>query len=300
MDRIILRDLAVFETVARHRSFTAAAAELGLSQSAISYAVGQLEQRLGVALLARTTRSVAPTEAGKRLLGTLVPALGSISDELSMLQNMRETISGTVRLTMTRVCYDEVLRPILGDFLDRHRGIHLDLSIDDGLNDPVADGFDGGIRFGNLVAKDMVALPLTKASPISIVGAPDYLRAHGAPQTPEDLKQHRCLGYRFASSRLHRWTLGKNGQWIRFRPETVLVLNDGEAIRMAALDGLGLAYVFSSQVADDIAAGRLLPVLEAWLPDLPGFSLYYPGARQTSPAFRALIEHLRGATAERS
>jgi DNA-binding transcriptional LysR family regulator len=295
MDRIIIRDLAVFEVVARHQSFTGAAAELGISQSALSYTITQLEQRLGLALLARTTRHVGATEAGLRLLETLGPALRDIESELLMLQEMRTKVSGTVRLTMVSVAYDTLLRPVLASFLATYPDVSVELSINEGFSDIVADGFDGGIRFGTLVEKDMVTVPLTKVSPVSIVGAPAYFASRApVPQTPDDLPAHRCISYRFqTSTRLYRWPLEKDGRKIEYKSDGTLVLNDGEAIRAAALDGLGLAYLFTSQVAADIAAGRLVPVLADWLPGLPGFSLYYPSRRRTSPAFRALIAHLR-------
>jgi DNA-binding transcriptional LysR family regulator len=295
MDRIILRDLAVFEVVARHQSFTSAAAELGISQSALSYTVSQLERRLGLALLARTTRNVAATEAGRRLLATLIPALGDIDNELQNLQDLRTEVSGTVRLTMLPVAYDTLLRPILGDFFARYPHVSVEVSIDEGTSDIVANGFDGGIRFGTLVEKDMVVMPLTQSSPVVIVGAPAYFERHiPAPHTPEQLKAHRCIGYRYnTSTRLYRWLLEKDGNKIEVKSNGPLVLNDGAAVRSAAIDGLGLAYLFASMVHDDIHAGRLLPVLQDWLPDLPGFSLYYPSRRRTAPAFRALIERMR-------
>jgi len=295
MDRIILRDLAVFEVVARHQSFTSAAAELGISQSALSYTVSQLEQRLGLALLARTTRRVGPTEAGQRLLATLVPAFSDIGDELQALQELRTEVSGTVRLTMVPVAYDTLLRPILADFFARYPHVSVEVSIDEGTSDIVANGFDGGIRFGTLVEKDMVVMPLTQSSPVVIVGAPAYFESHiPAPITPEELKAHRCISYRYnTSTRLYRWMLEKEGNKIEFKSNGPLVLNDGAAIRSAAIDGLGLAYLFAAMVQADIKAGYLQPVLQDWLPDLPGFSLYYPSRRRTAPAFRALIETMR-------
>ena len=298
MDRVILRDLAVFEVVARHQSFTSAAAELGVSQSALSYTVSQLEQRLGLALLARTTRQVAPTEAGRRLLATLIPAFADIDNELQSLQDLRTDVSGTVRLTMLPVAYDTLMRPILADFFAKHPRVSVEVSIDEGTSDIVANGFDGGIRFGTLVEKDMVVMPLTHSSPVVIVGAPAYFERHmPAPRTPEELKAHHCINYRYnTSTRLFRWLLEKDGDKIEVKSNGPLVLNDGAAIRSAALDGHGLAYLFASMVHDDMLAGRLRPVLQDWLPDLPGFSLYYPSRRRTAPAFRALIEQMRPAT----
>lgn len=294
MDRIILRDLAAFEAIARHRSFVGAAAELGLSPSALSHALTLLEQRLGVTLLARTTRSVAPTEAGQRLLQTLAPALQDIAAELRTLQDMRETISGTVRLTTIRAAHDTLLRPMLPAFLAAYPDVVVDISIEDGLSDLVPDGYDGGIRFGTLVSADMVALPLTRTSAAVIVGAPSYFHAAPIPRAVADLAAHRCIVYRHgASGQRIRWQLEQDGRRHDVKVQGQLVVDDAEALRQAALDGLGLAWLFASQVQDDIAAGRLVSVMQPCVPDLPGFSLHYPDRRRTSPAFRAMIEHLR-------
>ncbi|NWD23598.1 LysR family transcriptional regulator [Pseudomonas yamanorum] len=294
MDRLIWRDLALFEVVARHQSFTAAAAELAMSQSTLSYTIGQLEKRLGLALLARTTRSVAPTEAGRRLMQSLVPALNDLTDELDKLRAMGTDISGTVRLTMIPVAYETLVRPMLLDFLTRHANISFEVSTNEGLNDIVADGFDGGIRFGAIIEKDMVAIPLTASSSVTIVGAPGYFERHGSkPRTPEELSEHRCIFYRFVGSkRLSPWPLRKGERSVDFSANGPLVLNDGAAIRTAALDGLGLAYLFRSQVSSDLAQGALIEVLSDWVPDTSGFSLYYPNRRRVSPAFRAFIDEI--------
>ena len=294
MDRLVLRDLAVFETVARHRSFTAAAAELGISQSSLSYAVSQLESRIGMALLARTTRNVSPTQAGQRLLDMLVPALKDIDAGLASLQEMRATISGSVRLTMVPVAFETILRPALKSFRATFPNVSVEVSIDEGLSDIVSRGFDGGIRFNTLVEKDMISVPLTPSTAVSIVASPDYLGKRGVPADPEDLVNHACIGYRFVSStRLYQWQLAKGKKKAEYDTDGTLVFNDGEAIRAAALDGLGLAYVLRSQVRNDIDLGNLVQVLMDWLPDLPGFSLYYPNRARTAPAFRAMIDHLR-------
>ncbi|CZT37247.1 LysR family transcriptional regulator [Rhizobium sp. 9140] len=294
MDRLVLRDLAVFETVARHRSFTAAAAELGISQSSLSYAVSQLESRIGMALLARTTRNVSPTQAGQRLLDALVPALQDIEDGLAGLQDMRTTVAGSVRLTMVSIAYETILRPVMGSFREMFPKISVEVSIDEGLSDIVFDGFDGGIRFNTLIHKDMVTVPLTSSTAVSIVGSPDYLQKRGVPREPEDLAGHACIGYRYATSgRLYRWPLAKGDRKAEYATDGSLIFNDGDAIRRAALDGLGLAYLFRSQVESDIDTGRLVPVLGDWLIDLPGFNLYYPDRARTAPAFRAMIDYLK-------
>lgn len=296
MDRIILRDLAVFEVVARLQSFTKAASELGISQAALSYAMTQLENRVGVALLARTTRNVAATEAGLRLLETLRPALQNIEVELQGLQDMRSSIAGTVRLTTVQVAYDALIRPNLPGFLSTYPHVRLEVSVDDSLADLVSLSFDGGIRFGSLVEKDMVAVSLTKSSPTVVVASPDYLdRSKGRPLDPADLQDHQCINYRFAGSgRLFHWPLEKKEVRLDVRPPGQLILDNGEAIRAAALDGLGLAFLFEAQVAEDIAAGRLERVLVDWLKPLPGFSLFYPNRRHVSPAFRAWIDYIKG------
>lgn len=302
MDRTVLRDLAVFEVVARRQSFTKAAAELGISQAALSYAITQLEQRLGIALLARTTRSVSPTEAGTRLLTTLQPALRDIEIELQGLQDMRSNVAGTIRLTTVQVAYDLLIRPSLSGFLARYPHVSMEVSVNDGLTDVISASFDGGIRFGSLVEKDMVAVSLSSSSPAVIVGSPGYLASfEGPPVTPSDLQSHRRINYRFANSgRLFRWPLEKGEARFEIQGEAQLVLDNGEAIRAAALDGLGLAFLFETQVANDLASGSLIKVLPDWVRPLPGFSLFYPSRRQVSPAFRVWIDYMKGCKPDHS
>lgn len=301
MDRTVLRDLAVFEVVARRQSFTKAAAELGISQAALSYAITQLERRLGVALLARTTRNVSPTEAGTRLLTALQPALRSIDAELEGLQDMRSHVAGTIRLTTVQVAYDTLIRPRLSGFIASYPHVNIEISVNDGLTDVISASFDGGIRFGSLVEKDMVVVSLSSTSPAAIVCSPGYLaRFESQPLTPADLQSHHCINYRFASGRLFRWPLEKNDTRFEFRGDGPLVLDSGEAIRAAALDGLGLAFLFEAQVAGDLAAGTLVKVLPDWVRPLPGFSLFYPSRRQVSPAFRAWIDYMKDSKSDHS
>ncbi|WP_025591244.1 LysR family transcriptional regulator [Agrobacterium tumefaciens] len=296
MDRRVLRDLAVFETVARHRSFTEAASELGVKQSTLSYTISQLERKIGVALLARTTRSVAPTGAGRRLLEILGPAMSDLREELLRLQEARETVAGVVRLTMIPVAFENIVRPMLPNFCQRYPDVVIEISTNEGLNDIVAEGFDGGIRFGTLIDKDMVAVPLTASTPVVVAGSTSYFKKHPIPIVPEDLAGHRSILYRYlSSSRLHRWPLAKGRQKFEYKGDPALILDDGVAVRSAVIDGLGLGFLLRSQVASDLEAGNLQEVLTEWLPDLPGFSLYYPSRRRTSPAFRALIEHFKEA-----
>lgn len=296
MDRHVLRDLAVFEAVARHKSFTEAASELGVKQSTLSYTISQLEQKIGVALLARTTRSVAPTGAGRRLLEILSPAMRDLGEELLRLQEARETVSGVVRLTMIPVAFESIVRPALPGFCQRYPDIAIEISTNEGLDDIVAEGFDGGIRFGTLIDKDMVRLPLTASTPVVIAGSASYFEKYPIPAVPEDLAVHRLILYRYvSSSRLLRLSLIKGRQKFEYKGNPALILDDGAAIRSAVIDGLGLGFLIRSQVAADLETGNLRAVLEDWLTDLPGFGLYYPSRRGTSPAFRSLIEYFKEA-----
>lgn len=296
MDRLILRDLAVFEAVARRQSFTEAASELGVKQSTLSYTIGQLEKKVGVPLLARTTRSMAPTSSGRRLLEILGPAMRDLREELEKLQEARETVAGVVRLTMIPAAFETVVRPMLPGFCQRYPDVEIEISTNEGLNDIVAEGFDGGIRFGTLINKDMVALPLTQSTPVVIAGSASYFEKYPIPVVPEDLAAHRTVSYRYkSSSRLFRWPLAKDGQKMEYKADPTLIFDDGAAIRSAVMDGMGLGFLLRSQVVGDLEAGNLVEVLAEWLTDLPGFSLYYPSRRRTSPAFRALIEHFKEA-----
>ncbi|SFB57037.1 transcriptional regulator, LysR family [Rhizobium sp. NFR07] len=297
MDRLILRDLAVLEAVARRRSFTEAASELGVKQSTLSYTIGQLEKKLGVPLLARTTRSVAATESGRRLLEILGPAMRDLREELQRMQGARETVAGIVRLTMIPAAFESVVRPALPGFCERYPGVKVEISTNEGLDDVVAEGFDGGIRFGTLIDKDMAALPLTKSTPVVIAGSASYFEKYPIPLAPEDLVDHRIVSYRYKSSaRLLDWPMQMGRRKFEYKINATLIFDDGAAIRSAVVDGLGLGFLLRSQVVGDLEAGRLVEVLTDWTTDLPGFSLYYPSRRRTSPAFRALIEHFKEAS----
>lgn len=296
MDRLILRDLAVLEAVARRRSFTEAASELGVKQATLSYTIGQLEKKVGVPLLARTTRSVAATDSGRRLLEILGPAMRDLREELQRLQEARETMAGVVRLTMIPAAFDSIVRPALPSFCQRYPNVEIEISTNEGLDDIVTEGFDGGIRFGTLIDKDMVALPLTKSTPVVIAGSASYFEKNPVPVTAEDLAAHRIVSYRYkSSSRLFWWPLQKGRQKFEYKAAPALIFDDGVAIRSAVMDGMGLGFLLRSQVIGDLDAGNLKEVLAEWLTDLPGFSLYYPSRRGTSPAFRALIEHFKEA-----
>lgn len=294
MERSELNDLLSFATVARERSFTRAAAVLSMSPSALSHAMRGLEGRLGVRLLARTTRSVAPTEAGERLLQSLNPALAGIEDGLTALAGWRDTPSGTVRITTFAYAARMVLLPKLPAFLLAHPEVRVEVNIDDRLTDIVAAGFDAGIRLGETVDKDMVAVKLGPDLRAVVVGTPSYFERNPPPQVPLDLEGHACISYRLTTSgRLMPWEFERGGKEIRIRPNGPLIANDGELPAAAVRAGVALGYMMEHDVADEIASGALVQVLADWCPSFPGFHLYHPSRRQSPPALRALIAALR-------
>jgi DNA-binding transcriptional LysR family regulator len=293
MKRDDLYDLAAFAVVAEHGSFTRAAAELGISQSALSHAIKTLEARLGVRLLSRTTRSVSTTDAGETLLRTLRPALEDIATGVDAVGAMGGTPSGTLRITATKHSVTSVVMPVLPGFLASHPNIQVDFVIDNNLVDIVADRIDAGIRFGDIVEKDMIAVRIGPDLRMVVVGAPSYFADHPPPRTPRELAQHRCINYRFRSSGLYAWEFEEKGKPFEVRVEGPLMFNDGDLIHEAALAGQGLAYLFDDTVAADVAAGRLVPILEKWCPPFPGYYLYHPSRRQMPPALTALIAALR-------
>lgn len=294
MERSHLNDLLAFAAVARERSFTRAAAILGISPSALSHAMRGLEERLGVRLLARTTRSVAPTEAGERLLQSLNPALSEIEGGLEALAEWRDNPSGTVRITTFAYAARMVLLPKLPAFLLAHPDVRVEVNIDDGLTDIVAAGFDAGIRLGESVAKDMIAVKLGPDLRTVVVGTPDYFRRFPPPETPYDLDRHACIGYRLTTSGgLLPWEFEKDGKEINIRTSGPLVANDGDLPAAAVRAGAGLGYIMEHDVAEEIAAGTLVQVLADWCPTFPGFHLYHPSRRQSPPALRALIAALK-------
>jgi len=289
-----LDDLSILALVARERSFTRAAAILGIPQSSLSRTIRALEERLDIRLLARTTRSVAPTEAGERLLRGIRPALETIEAEIAALRALRGKPSGTVRLTTVRHAFETILRPVLPSFLADHPEISIEVAIHDGLTDIVAERFDAGIRFGGFLEKDMVAVRVGPDVRAAVVASPAYLASHGTPETPGDLTRHRCVNYRTTSSRgLYPWWFERQGRSIEVRVEGAVTLNDGDAILSAALDGLGIAYTFRDKVQDHLASGRLVSLLEDWCPAFPGYHIYHPSRRHTPPALAALIQALR-------
>jgi DNA-binding transcriptional LysR family regulator len=294
MKRDDLYDLAAFAVVAEHGSFTRAAAELGMSQSGLSHAMRALEERLGVRLLSRTTRSVSTTEAGETLLRSLRPALDEIASSVGAVGEMRGKLAGTIRLTATKHAVSSVLMPILPGFLSAHPDITVDVIVDDNLNDIVADRIDAGIRFGDIVEKDMIAVRIGPDIRMAVVGAPSYFAEHPVPLTPRELSGHRCLNYRLVKSGgLYAWDFEEEGRPFQVRVEGPLIFNNADLIREAALAGQGLAYVYQDEAAADIAAGRLVQILAPWIPSFPGYYLYHPSRRQSPPALSALIAALR-------
>ncbi|MFM2370876.1 MAG: hypothetical protein RIS85_598 [Pseudomonadota bacterium] len=290
-----LGDLAILLAVAEEHSFTRAAARLGTSQSAVSQAVRRLEGNLGVKLLARTTRSVNPTEAGEQLLATLRPALGDIRAQLSQLTQFRDRPAGTVRITTSRHAAETLLWPAVDAILPRYPEIEVELSVDGALTNIVADRFDAGVRLGESLEKDMIAVRIGPDLRMAVVAAPDYLEQHPAPLTPRDLMDHRCINLRMATrGNLYAWEFEKDGQAVNVRVEGPMIVNDATLAIRAALAGHGLACVIEdTALTDHIAAGRFVRVLEDWCPPFAGHHLYYPDRRNLSPAFRVLLDELR-------
>ena len=293
MRRGDLDDLAAFASVARHRSFTRAAAELGLSPSALSHAMNALEARLGVRLLARTTRSVAPTAAGTQLLRTLDPALDQVAAGLASLADWRGAPSGAVRLATFGYAARTILAPRLPQFLLDHPEVSVEVIVEDRLIDLVAGGFDAGIRLGESVERDMVTVRVGPDLRTVVVGTPAYFARHEAPLTPADLDRHICVNYRLlGGGGLLPWEFEEAGRDVRFKVSGQLTVNDEVLAAAAVRAGAGLGYMMEHDVADEIADGRLVQVLADWCPSYPGCRLYYPDRRVT-PALRALIAALR-------
>ncbi len=294
MQRADLADLTAFLAVAEERSFTRAAARLSTSQSALSQTIRRLEARLGIRLLTRTTRSVAPTEAGDRLLQGLRPAFEQIDNQLSALSELRDRPSGTVRITSGHHAIRQVLMPKLAPLIRAYPDISIELSADSGLRDIVTDRFDAGVRLGEQVAADMIAVRIGPDMRMLVVGSPDYLARNGTPATPQDLTAHNCINIRFPTlGQLYVWEFEKAGRELHVRVGGQLVLNDTVAIIQAACAGCGLAFMLESEVAALIAEGRLAAVLEDWTPPFSGYHLYYPSRRQTSQAFALVVDALR-------
>jgi DNA-binding transcriptional LysR family regulator len=287
-------DLVAFVMVAREESFTKAAVKLGVSQSALSQTVRGLEERLGLRLLTRTTRRVSPTAAGERLLRTAGPRFEEIQAELSALAEMRDKPAGTVRITSGEHAAISVLAPALEKFLPDNPDVNVEITVDYGLTDIVAERYDAGVRLGEQLAKDMIAIRIGPEMRMAVVGAPSYFRQNPWPEVPQDLTGHNCIQIRMPThGNILSWEFEKDGHELKVRVEGQLVFNN-IAMRLDAVRrGLGLAYMPEDQVAELIASGEVLRVLEDWCAPFPGYHLYYPNRRHTSPAFALVVEALR-------
>ncbi|WP_137864872.1 MULTISPECIES: LysR family transcriptional regulator [unclassified Sphingomonas] len=294
MRREEMADLAAFVAVAEEQSFTKAAARLGLSQSAVSQVVRRLEERLGLRLLSRTTRSVAPTEVGERILATLSPMLRDLDASIDALSEYRDKPAGNIRITTVEHAAATILRPALVRMLPGHPDIRVEVIIDYGLTDIVAERFDAGIRLGGSVDKDMIAVRIGPDIPMAVVGSPAYFERYAPAATPDELVRHQCINLRLPTSgTLNRWNFRQRGRTLRVQVEGQLVFNALAQIHDAAIDGLGLAYMPLDQVSADIESGVLVRILDKWTEDLPGYHLYYPNRRFASAAFKLLLETLR-------
>jgi len=287
-------DLAAFAVVAQERSFTRAAAKLGISQSTLSLTIRALEERLGFRLLARTTRSVAPTDAGQRLLQIVMPNFAEIEAEITALSAIREKPAGTVRITAGEHAAVSVLQPALKRFLPDYPDIQVEIIVDYALTDIVAEGFDAGVRMGEQVAKDMVAVRIGPELRMAVVASPAYFERFPPPSTPQELAAHNCINSRLPTyGGLFPWGLERDGREVKVRGEGQLIFNSLSLRLNSALDGLGIAYMLEDYVMPYIEDGRLVRVLEDWCPSFPGYHLYYPSRRHSSPALALLADVLR-------
>lgn len=294
MSRETLNDLVAFLAVARERSFTRAAAQLGVSPSALSHTLRGLEERLGVRLLTRTTRSVAPTQAGERLLGSVGPRIEEINAELAALGELRDKPSGTVRITAGEHAAERVLWPALERILPGHPDVHVEIFVDNGLTDIVTERFDAGVRLGEVVARDMIAVPIGPDQRLVVVGAPSYFYGRPRPRRPQDLTAHKCINLRMPTrGGLYAWEFEKDGRPLNVRVEGQLTFNSTDLILRAALAAMGLAYLPMDLVRPHIEDGRLVHLLGSWSPFYPGYHLYYPSRRQPTAAFALLVDALR-------
>jgi DNA-binding transcriptional LysR family regulator len=287
-------DLLAFIAVAEEGNFTRAAAKLATSQSALSHTIRRLEARLGLRLLARTTRRVAMTEAGERLFRTIAPAFAEIDGGVAALSELRDKPAGTIRMTTSEHAAHAVLWPVLKPLLRSYPDLHVELTIDSSLTDIVAERFDAGVRLGESIAKDMVAVRIGPDLRMAVVGAPSYFAEYSKPRTPQDLAEHRCINLRLPTAGgLYAWELEKGDRDLRVRVDGQLIFNNARMVVMAASDGLGLACVLEDLVADQLDDGRLIRVLADWCPPFAGYHLYYPSRRQPSAAFALLVDALR-------
>lgn len=284
-------DLAIFAVIASERSFTRAAHRLGVTQSALSQTMKRLEAQLGFRLLTRTTRSVAPTPAGERLITKLLPALAGLEEELTALSHARGAAIGTVRISAGKHAADTVLWPMLPSFMRSHPGIEVEVSVEGSMTDVVAGGFDAGIRLGERLEKDMIALSVGPALRVAVVTAPRYLSEQPAPIDPADLSAHRCIAYADAQGNLSPWSFEREGRAVTVTPGRGPRFNDADLLVAAALEGFGILYILEDLVATQVADGRLIRLLEPWCPPFSGYYLYYP-SRDGTTAFELFKEAL--------
>lgn len=294
MQKPNLNDLQAFVTVARERSFTRAAAQLGMSRSALSHAMRTMEERLGVRLLTRTTRSVSTTDAGARLLASVAPRLQEIDFELGSLTALRDKPAGTVRITAHDHAIVTALWPRLLPLMKEYPDVQIEISVDYAMRDIAAHRFDAGVRTGNRVDKDMIAVPIAPPLRMAVAASPDYLAGRALPKTPQDLTQHRCVNLRLPTlGGLYAWDFQRKGQSLNVRVQGQATFNNTFLMLQAAVDGMGFAYVPYDIIEPHLAAGRLVPVLEDWWPTFPGYHLYYANRRQLPPALALVVEALR-------
>ena len=294
MPRPNVNDLLAFRAVARERSFTRAAAQMGVSPSALSHTIRTLEERLGVRLLTRTTRSVAPTSAGERLLAGIGPHFDEIDAQVAALGELRDKPAGTIRITTGIHAAETILWPAVAKLLADYPDVQVELSVDAGFVDIVAGRFDAGVRLGETVAQDMIAVPIGPPMRMAAVATPSYFAGRKRPRSPHDLAQHDCINLRFPTlGGLYAWEFEKNGRAVNVRVEGQLIVNDTALARQAAVGGAGIAFLPEDVFEPELSAGALVRVLEDWCPPFPGYHLYYPSRRHQSPAFALLVEALR-------
>lgn len=279
--------------IARRGSFRAAALELGVSTTSLSNLIGALERRLGVRLFNRTTRSVSLTDAGRSFVDQVAPAVATLHDAMTAASAQQESPSGTIRINAFPTAAREILAPLLLPFLRQYPDVHVDLVTEGRIVDIVAEGFDLGIRTANLVPSDMIAIPIGPPRRFAVVASQQYLANHGAPETPADLLRHRCLRIRLPNGALHRWQFEKHGEPIQIDVPGPITLDEASLARIAVLDHVGIGYFMESDIREDLAAGRMVRLLEEWTPPMERLCLYYPNRRNASAAFRALTEMAR-------
>jgi DNA-binding transcriptional LysR family regulator len=294
MSRLNLNTLVAFRAVAQERSFTRAAAQLGVSPSALSHTIRGLEGRLGIRLLTRTTRSVVPTQAGERLLKSVGPHFDGIEAELDGLSYLRDRPVGSIRISTGIHAAESILRPALAKLLPLYPEIEVELSVNAGFIDIVAERFDAGVRLGETIAQDMVAVRIGPEMRMAAVASPAYFASRKPPRTPHELAEHNCINLRFPTlGGLYAWEFEKGGRELNVRVEGQLIVNDIALALAAARDGLGVAYLPEDYVRADVEAGQVVRALESWCPPFPGYHLYFPSRRQQTPAFALLVEELR-------